>query len=97
MLGANGVPVHGDTCTKGNADDAFNVTYCNPPTTTPTWDKTVDYYSAWYTDTAYSKTIVQTLTLGGAPVKVKCLEIREDSVVVSINGGEQKEVRLKGQ
>jgi thioredoxin-related protein len=38
-----------------------------------------------------------TLQLAGAPVKVKCLEIRENSVVVSINGGEQKEVRLKGQ
>ena len=35
--------------------------------------------------------------VAGAPVKVKCLEIHEDSVVVSINGGEQKEVRLKGQ
>jgi thioredoxin-related protein len=38
-----------------------------------------------------------TLTIGGAPVKVKCLEIRENSVVVSVNGSEEKEVRMKGQ
>jgi len=38
-----------------------------------------------------------TLTIGGATAKVKCLEIRENSVVVSVNGGEEKEVRMKGQ
>jgi fibro-slime domain-containing protein len=64
-LGPLGVPVHGPTCTAGTANPSFNVTYCDPGTTTPTWDKTVDYYSAWYVDTSYSKTIVQTLTLGG--------------------------------
>ncbi len=63
MLGANGVPEHGPTCTAGTANPSFNVTYCDPGATTPTWDKTVDYYSAWYVDTSYSKTIVQTLTL----------------------------------
>jgi fibro-slime domain-containing protein len=65
MLGANGVPQHGDTCTAGTANASFNVTYCDPGTANPTWDKTVDYFASWYTDSAYSKTIVQTLSLGG--------------------------------
>jgi fibro-slime domain-containing protein len=64
-LGANGVPEHGATCTAANANASFNVTYCAPGAANPTWDPAVDYYSAWYTDTNYSKTIVQTLTLGG--------------------------------
>jgi fibro-slime domain-containing protein len=64
-LGANGVPEHGATCTAATANASFNVTYCDPGTTNPTWDKTVDYFSAWYTDSDYSKTIVQTLSLGG--------------------------------
>src|SRR5262249_49332982 len=34
-----------------------------------------------------------TLTVGGTPMKVKCLEIRESSVLVSVNGGEPREVR----
>ena len=34
--------------------------------------------------------------LGEVQWKVKCLEIREDSVLVSLNGTEQKELRLRG-
>lgn len=36
------------------------------------------------------------LTMGNAQVKLKCLEVREDSVLVSLDGGEQKELRMRG-
>jgi fibro-slime domain-containing protein len=64
MLGANGVPEHGATCTAGTANASFNVTYCASAAANP-WNPATDYFSAWYTDTSYSQTIVATLSLGG--------------------------------
>ena len=36
------------------------------------------------------------LKLGDAEVKVKCVEIRENSVLVSLDGKEPRELRLRG-
>ena len=37
-----------------------------------------------------------TMKVGGKDVKVKCLEIRQTSVMVSIDGSESREVRMRG-
>jgi len=36
------------------------------------------------------------MKIGDAEVKVKCVEIRNDSVLVSVNGSEPREVRMRG-
>ncbi len=51
---------------------------------------------AMITNKTFSPGESAVLTIGNGQVKLKCLEVREDSVLVSLDGGEQKELRMGG-